>query len=209
MLWEFRLLLEIFRYLPSPVHTPMDLEQSIFCNTEPGKPIEFPLALAAGTLCFRRHTAQQGNIALIARDEAQTLARAMRQALHLSNDEQETMRRALADTGWLLAEKSASIAAIKRIIAAAHFPYVLSLLNAIAASRFYVEKITALRQMIADAGKTEIAPPPLLTGEDLIALGLQPGRLFKVVLDQVYDAQLEGRIRTKENALEFVRRMTE
>jgi poly(A) polymerase len=72
-----------------------------------------------------------------------------------------------------------------------------------------VEKVAALRQMIADAGQTEIAPPPLLTGEDLIALGLQPGRLFKVVLDQVYDAQLEGRIRTKENALEFVKRMTE
>ena len=108
-----------------------------------------------------------------------------------------------------VAVKTVHNAIDKRIIAANHFAYVHSLLDAIAAARLYVERIESLRQLIANAKQTEIAPEPLLTGDDLIALGLQPGKLFKVVLDQLYDAQLEGRIRTKENAIEFVRRMTE
>jgi len=145
----------------------------------------------------------QSHVAEIARDEAPTLARALRQALHLSNDEQEHTRRTLADTGWLLSEKTVTVAALKRIIAAQHFPMVQSLLAAIAAARLYVDKIESLQQLIAEAKQTEIAPEPLLTGEDLIVMGLQPGKLFKIVLDKVYDAQLEGRIRTKENAIEF------
>jgi poly(A) polymerase len=84
---------------------------------------------------------------------------------------------------------------------------VQDLLNAIATARLYVDKIASLKSSIAEAKKTEIAPEPLLTGEDLIAMGLQPGKLFKIVLDQLYDAQLEGRIRTRENAVDFVKRM--
>ncbi|CAN5415106.1 CCA tRNA nucleotidyltransferase [soil metagenome] len=209
MLWEFRLLLEIFRYLPSPLHTQLDLEQSIFLRLAPGESIDFGVALAAGTLCIRRHTAVQSNVALIARDEATTLTRAMRQSLHLSNEEQEQMRRALTDTGFLLAEKTSTVAALKRIIASRHFPMVHHLLDAICAARFYVDKIESLKVAISEAQKSEIAPPPLLTGEDLIAMGLQPGKLFKVVLDQLYDAQLEGHVRTREKAIEFVKRMTE
>jgi poly(A) polymerase len=209
MLWEFRLLLEIFRFLPSPLHTPLDLEQSIFLSCAPGRAIDFGLALAAGTLCFRRHTAVQGNVAVIARDEASTLTRAMRQALHLSNEEQDLMRRTLIDTGFLLGEKPPTIAAIKRIIASRQSSTVQDLLDAIATARLYVEKIESLKLLITEARKTEIAPAPLLTGEDLIAMGLQPGKLFKIILDQLYDAQLEGRIRTRESAVEFVKRMTE
>lgn len=209
MLWEFRLLLEIFRYLPSAAYSPLGPTRSIFLSCAPGEPIEFPLALAAGTLCFRRHTAVQGNVGLIARNEAPTLSRALRQALNLSNDEQEVTRRTLTDTGWLLVEKTASIAAIKRIIATRHFHMVQSLLDAIATAGLNVEKIESLRQLISEAKQTEVAPEPLLTGEDLIALGLQPGKLFKIVLDQVYNAQLEGRIRTKESAIEFVKRITD
>jgi len=46
---------------------------------------------------------------------------------------------------------------------------------------------------------------PLLTGDDLIALGYRPGPLFRAMLDAVWDAQLEGAIRTPEEARSFVR----
>ncbi|HLA25451.1 MAG TPA: CCA tRNA nucleotidyltransferase [bacterium] len=46
---------------------------------------------------------------------------------------------------------------------------------------------------------------PLLTGDDLIALGYEPGPRFKVMLDAVWDAQLEGTIRTPAEARAFVR----
>jgi poly(A) polymerase len=53
--------------------------------------------------------------------------------------------------------------------------------------------------------KGELAPPHLITGEDLIAMGLKPGPLFKTILDQVREAQLDGTIRTREDALAMAR----
>lgn len=50
-------------------------------------------------------------------------------------------------------------------------------------------------------------PPPLLTGDDLIAMGIEQGPVFKRLLDAVREAQLEGTIRTKEEAIELVKRL--
>jgi len=52
----------------------------------------------------------------------------------------------------------------------------------------------------------EVRPTPLLTGRDLITAGYQPGAAFKTMLHAVEEAQLEGAIRTTEEALELVRR---
>ena len=52
----------------------------------------------------------------------------------------------------------------------------------------------------------EIRPKPLLSGEDLIALGYQPGPQFGEMLSAIEDAQLEGRLKSREEAQEFVRR---
>jgi len=51
----------------------------------------------------------------------------------------------------------------------------------------------------------QIRPAPLITGDDLIAAGYQPGPTFKALLTAVEDAQLEGSISTKEEALKLVR----
>src|SRR5262249_26628632 len=51
----------------------------------------------------------------------------------------------------------------------------------------------------------QIRPQPLLTGDDLIAAGYQPGPMFKELLTAVEDAQLEGSISTKEEAMGLVR----
>ena len=49
-------------------------------------------------------------------------------------------------------------------------------------------------------------PHPLISGDDLIAAGYVPGPRFKEILSQVEDAQLEGRLQSKESAMEYVRR---
>jgi poly(A) polymerase len=54
----------------------------------------------------------------------------------------------------------------------------------------------------------EIRPTPLITGADLIAAGYQPGPQFKELLTAVEDAQLDGSINTKEEAMGLVRGMT-
>jgi poly(A) polymerase len=51
----------------------------------------------------------------------------------------------------------------------------------------------------------QIRPTPLITGDDLIAAGYKPGPQFKELLTAVEDAQLDGKISTKAEALELVR----
>ncbi|MEW6187828.1 MAG: hypothetical protein AB1585_19025, partial [Thermodesulfobacteriota bacterium] len=46
--------------------------------------------------------------------------------------------------------------------------------------------------------------PPLLTGKDLIGLGLSPGPSFRVLLSELRDEQMEGRIKTRDAALHWV-----
>ncbi len=48
-------------------------------------------------------------------------------------------------------------------------------------------------------------PPPLITGDDLIEMGYEPGPLFGKVLDRVREAQLDGLISTAEQARELAR----
>ena len=50
----------------------------------------------------------------------------------------------------------------------------------------------------------EIKPAPLITGADLIAAGFRPGPRFGEILSAVEDAQLEHRLRTPAEALEWV-----
>ncbi len=52
-----------------------------------------------------------------------------------------------------------------------------------------------------------LQPVPLVTGDDLVAAGLAPGPAFKKILDQVLDAQLEGKIGTKAEGLELAQRL--
>ena len=50
-----------------------------------------------------------------------------------------------------------------------------------------------------------LSPHPLVTGADLIELGIKPSPVFKDILDAVYDEQLEGRVQTQPQAIEFVK----
>jgi len=51
-----------------------------------------------------------------------------------------------------------------------------------------------------------IIPPPLVRGDDLIALGLKPGPKFAEILEAVETRQLEGTLRDRDDALDWVKR---
>jgi poly(A) polymerase len=51
----------------------------------------------------------------------------------------------------------------------------------------------------------QIRPAPLITGDDLIAAGYKPGPMFKDLLTAVEDAQLEGSIASKQEAMGLVK----
>lgn len=48
-------------------------------------------------------------------------------------------------------------------------------------------------------------PPPLVTGQDLIDLGIEPGPIFTKILGEVETAQLEDEVSTREEALTLMR----
>ena len=51
-----------------------------------------------------------------------------------------------------------------------------------------------------------IIPPPLVRGDDLIAMGLKPGTKFGEILEAVETRQLEGTLTDRQEALEWVKR---
>ena len=55
----------------------------------------------------------------------------------------------------------------------------------------------------------ELNPRPLVTGDDLIAHGMEPGKSFRPLLDAVRDAQLDKEIHTRDQALALVERLIE
>jgi len=63
-----------------------------------------------------------------------------------------------------------------------------------------------IRQKRAEIPEEKMRPSPLVTGDDLIRAGHVPGPKFREILGAVEDAQLEGRLASREAALEFVRR---
>jgi poly(A) polymerase len=63
-----------------------------------------------------------------------------------------------------------------------------------------------LRHKMEEIPPETMRPKPLVTGDDLIAEGHSPGPKFREILGAVEDAQLEGRLASREAALEFVRR---
>ena len=62
-----------------------------------------------------------------------------------------------------------------------------------------------VREKLQATPREEFRPAPLLTGTDLIEAGYKPGPQFKEMLSAIEDGQLEGTLRSKDQALEFVR----
>jgi len=62
-----------------------------------------------------------------------------------------------------------------------------------------------IREKLSEIPPEKIRPVALVTGDDLIAAGYAPGPMFREILEAVEDAQLEGRLRSHDAALEFVK----
>jgi poly(A) polymerase len=125
------------------------------------------------------------------------IARQWSASLMLSNEERFALIRALEIFGTLMNEwPSLGIAAQKRLATSPHFYDALALVQATDRQMF-----VDLRRNVHELSQTGLDPAPLLDGGDLINIGLKPGPSFSRVLAAVYDAQLEGSISTKEQAL--------
>jgi hypothetical protein len=115
------------------------------------------------------------------------------------------MGNVLMNLAGLLGDSAPSMAMKKRFLAMAGAEGSMLLMDALRARGFFVERIGELLGELGALKGTEFAPAPLITGDDLTAAGMMPGPGFKRILERVYDAQLEGRIGTREEALALAR----
>jgi len=63
--------------------------------------------------------------------------------------------------------------------------------------------IDLVAAQMAEASRPK-PPAPLLNGNDLKQFGLKPGPQFRIILEQVRDLTLEGKLRTREDALAWL-----
>lgn len=71
-------------------------------------------------------------------------------------------------------------------------------------SHGHLENYAFMRHFLAETKPEEVRPIRVLTGDDLKDLGFRPGPRFKEILDAVEEAQLNGKISTRDQAVAFV-----
>jgi poly(A) polymerase len=71
-------------------------------------------------------------------------------------------------------------------------------------SHRHLESYEFVRRFLQVTPPEQVRPERLLTGDDLQAMGFRPGPLFSEILRALEDTQLEGEIRTREEAVEYV-----
>ncbi len=166
-----------------------------------------PDAPAVVAMAAWAHDRSAGGPPAGAEDSSPQAARRWRVALCLSNQETDAFREVLDLVECLRPEGDWSrrgVAGKKRLAARPAFAAALAIVGA--RDPAHAETV---RRMVGELTSElpGLTPPPLVTGDDLVAMGLSPGPAFKRLLDEAYDAQLENRIRTKSEGLELVRRL--
>jgi poly(A) polymerase len=125
--------------------------------------------------------------------------------LKLSNAERERIDWLVEYHQYLGEAKKLRESKLKRILAEPGIDDLLALHRADAlASTGNTEHVDYCEYYLKVEPAGPINPPPLITGHDLVRHGLKPGAQFAKILEQVREAQLEGQIKTKRAALEWV-----
>lgn len=208
LLRQFGLLDVILRFFPESASSVTGDAPGLFPAISPplcNGPISFGLALAAISLEHRlRASGDFDPLRFLVDAEVKRATRAVRQALRISNEEQDEMHGAMS-VAHLLRDSPPGVAAMKRFLAKPTSGDARLLMAAMARCGMIPERIQTILADLESLSKTEFAPPPFVTGDDLVSLGVSPGPAYRRILDQLYDAQLENRIGSREAALILAR----
>src|SRR5438270_5131932 len=98
------------------------------------------------------------------------------------------------------------VAKLKRFMARPTFEEELELHRVdCASSHAMLENYDFLVRKKEEFAHEPIIPPPLVTGDDLIALGMKPGPKFGEILEAVETRQLEGALKSRDEALDWLK----
>ena len=152
------------------------------------KAVDFPLALASLWSGFETKTA---------------LAQCKK--LKLSNDHLKHIRFLLQKRDVLL-DADMAISKLKLLMHEPYFWDLLVLQKAIQAAKGKSDQpLKKIRKRVDAIDEKDIRPTPLLNGHELMALGATPGPMVGQLGQEMYIAQLEAQIKTKQDAEKWCR----
>jgi len=122
--------------------------------------------------------------------------------LKMSNDDTEQILSLIANHMKFKDARQMRAATLKRFVRTPKFEEHMALhrLDCLSSHR-HLDTFEFVREFLAQTPPEQVRPAKLLTGDDLIHLGFSPGPEFKEILRNIEDAQLEGAIHTREQAL--------
>jgi poly(A) polymerase len=141
-------------------------------------------------------------------EEGVRLARGILTRLRFSRDNMERVEALIANHMRFIDAHRMKESTLKRFLRMPDFAEHLELhrLDCLA-SNGNLENYDLVRRKLEELPEEQLKPAPLITGADLIAQGYEPGPRFAKMLAAVEDAQLEGRVRSREEAMAMVREM--
>ncbi|OHB57178.1 MAG: hypothetical protein A2173_05525 [Planctomycetes bacterium RBG_13_44_8b] len=123
--------------------------------------------------------------------------------LKLSRNQNKHIKFLLTERGKLL--DPLSLAELKKLLAEPYFWDLYELQRAIQrAKKAGITALVNIRKRIKALDNEEIKPKPLLTGHDIMRLGAMPGPALGQLAEEMYIAQLEGQLKTAQQAEDWV-----
>jgi poly(A) polymerase len=135
------------------------------------------------------------------------MAEALCRRYRFSNQETDQIIALIANHMRFMDVDRMRTSTLKRFVRLPHFEEHLELhkLDCLS-SHGNLDSYGVVRRFLAETPAEQVRPQRVLTGNDLSEMGYIPGPLFSEILRAVEDAQLEGQIRSKHEAEEFVRK---
>jgi poly(A) polymerase len=127
--------------------------------------------------------------------------------LKLSSAERERITWLVAHHQYLGEARKLRESKLKQILAEPGIADLLALHRADAlASTGVTEDVEYCEYYLRELPAGPIKPPPLVTGHDLVRHGVKPGPSLGKMLQQIREAQLDGKIHSKREAIEWIER---
>lgn len=130
--------------------------------------------------------------------------------LKLSNEEADRITWLVAHQDDLLDAPMQTLARLKRTLAHPFRDDLISLLRSkLLASDADLRPVLFCDEYLARTPQSIIDPPPLITGDDLKSLGMNPGPAFRTLLETIRDAQLNDEITSSDEAIRLARTLSD
>src|SRR6266849_8062 len=141
-------------------------------------------------------------------DVGVNLTQEITRRLRFSNEDSEQIQALVASHMRFKDVEQMRASTLKRFVRLPRFEEHLELnrLDCLSSHR-RLESYGFVAQLLKETPPEQIRPARLVTGEDLKEMGYSPGPVFSSILRAVEDAQLEGQLKTPEEAKEYVRRV--